>query len=248
MLGRTANAFGYGFSLGALYEVNEMIRLGFTYKSKQDFTELEYQLRQNDIKNFPDGDGGYVSSKNGTYKMDLDFPRQASLGLRVAPMDGLNVSADVKWINWSDTMDDLAVTGDFNGGFNSSGGSTNKNAALDPGWDDQIVYALGANYEVMPNKLQVRAGYNYSEAPIEKGDVFSNLLLPAMTEQHLSLGATYFINNHWDLSFAYMKAFDNSVTGEGDVPESYQALFGKDSQAKINLEETSYSFNIGYKF
>ena len=75
-----------------------------------------------------------------------------------------------------------------------------------------------------------------------------------MTESHMTLGATYQFNNRWEASFAYMKAFNNSVTGKGDVPTSYQKdpagndLFGTDSNAKIDLEETSYSINLGYRF
>jgi len=247
-LGRTAQSLGYGVSLGALFKINSMFQVGAYYKSEQMFGDMEYQLRANDILNFPDGNGGLVTSTGGTYKMDLDFPQQFAAGLKFTPMDTLTVSADVKWINWSATMDELEVTGDFNSGNYGGGGPTNQNAALDPGWDDQIVYALGVDYQVMKD-LNLRAGYNYAEAPIEKDDVFSNLLLPAMTEQHLTLGATYRLNNHWDLSFAYMKAFNNSVTGKGDIPQSYQNLgFAADSNAEINLEETSYTLNIGYKF
>jgi len=245
LLGRTANAFGFGATIGVLYDVNEMVTVGASYKSPQEFSELEYQLRQNDIASFPDGEGGMVFSQDGTYKMDLDYPQQASVGIKVQPVDQLKVSADIKWINWSDTMDNLKVTGDF---VDRQGSATSNNAALDPGWDDQVVYAIGVDFEAIPNKLNLRAGYNYAEAPIEKNDVFSNLLLPAMTEQHLSVGGTYKFNNRWELSFAYMRAFNNSVTGKGDVPESYQGLFPEDSNAKIDLEENSYSLNLGYRF
>jgi hypothetical protein len=38
------------------------------------------------------------------------------------------------------------------------------------------------------------------------------------------------------------------VTGKGDVPTSYQGYFGQDSNTEIDLEETSYSINLGYRF
>jgi long-chain fatty acid transport protein len=248
LLGRTANAFGFGITLGALYEINDMVTVGASYKSEQAFSDLEYNLRQDDIASFPDGSGGMVWSNDGTYKMDLDYPQQFAVGVKITPIDRLKVSADIKWINWKATMDDLEVTGDFDT-YDRNGNrvSSNQNAALNPGWDDQIVYAIGVDYMVT-HDLNLRAGYNYAEAPIEKEDVFSNILLPAMTEQHLTLGGTYRFNNHWDLSFAYMKAFENDVTGKGDVPESYQDTFGEDSNTKINLSEDSYSLNLGYRF
>ena len=244
LLGRTASAFGFGVTIGGLYDINDMVTVGASYKSKQDFSDLEYNLRDGDIAAFPDGNGNMVWSKDGTYKLGLDFPRQLAVGVKVTPMNRLTVSADVKWINWSDTMDDLEVKGDFRQG---DGTDANGNAALDPGWDDQIVYALGVDYLVTED-LNLRAGYNYAEAPIEKDDVFSNLLLPAMTEQHLTLGGTYRFNNRWEASLAYMRAFENEVTGSGDVPEAYQNDFGQDSNATINLEENSVSLNIGYRF
>ncbi|MEF8792791.1 OmpP1/FadL family transporter [Thiohalorhabdus sp.] len=258
-LGNTAPTFGFGLSLGALYEINEMWTVGVSYKSPQEFAESEYNLREGDIQNFPDGNGGLVTSKAGTYEMDLDYPQQAALGVKFTPTDRLNVSADIKWINWSDTLDDLEVTGDFQVGRASpdgtptpnqnAGNDTSGNAALDPGWDDQIVYAIGVDYAVIPDKLNLRAGYNYAETPIEKDDVFSNIVLPAMVEQHLSLGATYVINDSWDVSFAYMKAFENDETGSGDIPDSLTARgFGEDSRANIDLSETTYTVNLGYRF
>ena len=241
-LNRQASAFGYGLTFGMLYDVNDMVTLGASYKSKQNFQDLEYQLRAGDIQQFPNGGGGTVTSQDGTYEMDLDYPQQLAAGLTVRPNDRLNVSLDVKWIEWSDTMESLSVDGNFN----VAGPGPNE-AALDPGWDDQVVYAIGMNYAAT-DALTLRAGYNYSESPIESEDVFSNLVLPAVTESHLTLGGTYEINNRWDVSFAFMKAFDNDVDGEGDVPQAYQATFGPDSNANIELEEESYSFNIGYRF
>jgi long-chain fatty acid transport protein len=238
-LAKSAQTFGYGVSLGALYDVSEMVTVGVSYKSPQEFSESEFNLRENDIQNFPNGNGGLTNAQGGTYELDLDYPQQAALGVKFQPVDRLKVSADIKWIEWSETLGKLKVTGDFDNG----------NAALDPGWDNQVVYAVGVDFEAIPNKLNLRAGFNYAETPIEKQDVFSNLIFPAMVESHFSVGASYRINDHWDLSFAYMKAFENDETGRGDVPEGLQnAGFGADSGTKIDLEEDSYSLNLGYRF
>ena len=248
-LGNSAPTFGYGLSLGALYEISDMWTVGVSYKSPQDFQESEFNLRTADIQNFPDGQGGLVTATGGTYKMDMDYPQQAALGVKFSPNDRLNVSADIKWINWSATMGDLEVSGNFDSGPGGNGGSTNQNAALDPGWDDQMVYAIGIDYAVIPDKLNLRAGYNYAETPIEEDDVFSNMVFPAMVEQHLSLGGTYRFNNYWEVSFAYMKAFQNSETGQGDIPQSLNSAgFGANSGAEIDLSETTYTFNLGYRF
>ncbi|MFA9459886.1 OmpP1/FadL family transporter [Thiohalorhabdus sp. Cl-TMA] len=256
-LARTANAFGYGISAGLLYDVSERVTVGFSYKSPQSFEDLEFQLSGDgaggsvdDINQFPNGKGNFVYANSGTYKMDLDYPQQAALGIKVQPVERLKVSADVKWINWSATLDDLAVTGGFDvvspAGSPVAGGA--REAALDPGWDDQIVYAVGADYAAT-DRLRLRAGFNYSQTPIDQEDVFANAIFPAMVETHLSLGATYLINRHWDVSLAFMKAFENEEKGKGDIPESFRAAgFSEDSNAKIALEEETYSINVGYRF
>ena len=246
-LNRQASAFGYGLTFGMLYDVNDMVTVGASYKSKQSFQDLEYQLREDDIMAFPNGGNGLVDANGGTYELGLDYPQQLAAGITLRPNDRLNVSLDVKWIEWSDTMDELTISGDFD--HNPMAATGPKEALLEPGWDDQIVYAIGMNYAAT-DALTLRAGYNYGESPIESEDVFSNLVLPAVVESHLSLGGTYEVNNRWDISFAYMKAFSNDVDGKDDIPAPYNdpTLFDTDSNANIELEEESYSFNVGYRF
>lgn len=234
-LSRGASAFGFGISLGALYEVTPELMVGASYKSKQSFSDLEYQLSANDIYNVPDGENGAVASKSGTYKLGMDFPQQAALGISYTPLSQMTVSADVKWINWSDTMDELEVKGDYvgvNDDGTYTGSDSSNNAVLEPNWDDQIVYALGVDYQF--NKaLSVRAGYNYAESPIGSNDVSANLLLPAVVESHFTAGATYAFNNRWELSGHYMYVPENSVSND---------------TTEISLSETSAGFNIGYRF
>ena len=53
-------------------------------------------------------------------------------------------------------MDDLKVEGPDGYDF-----------AMDPGWDDQVVYALGVAYQ-LSDKLALRAGFNYAASPIDE--------------------------------------------------------------------------------
>lgn len=164
---------------------------------------------------------GGVPLPAGTYSLDLDFPQQAAFGIAVHVMPIFTVAADVKWIHWSDTMDKLAVKG--------PGIST----AMDPGWDDQFVYAIGLAYKVN-DRFNLRAGYNYSESPIDETNAASNLILPAVTETHYTVGADIKLNEHWDIGFHYMYVPENSVT----------AITGE----KISLSEQSAGLNLGYRF
>ncbi len=220
-LSRAASSFGLGFSLGVLYDVNDRLTVGASYKSKQQFDKMQYQLAAGDI----------TSSSHqwaaGTYTLALDFPQQAAVGVKWRSTDALTVSADLKWINWSDTMGKLAVNG--------PGGSF----AMNPGWSDQTVYAVGVAYAVNP-RVNLRAGYNYAKAPFGANQVSHNLILPALTETHYALGMDYSLNNHWQLALHYMYAPKVSLTAPMTDPQT--------PGAKISLSETSFGANIGYRF
>ncbi len=221
-LSRSAAGFGYGIGFGLLYDISRALTLGVSYKSKQEFAPLEYQLGQGDITN----NGTPLPA--GTYQLDLDFPQQAAIGLALRATPALTLAADVKWIEWSATMNKLAVEGP-NGIV----------VPMDPGWDDQTVYALGIDYRVS-SSVSLRAGYNYAEAPFDAAQVSRNLLLPAIVESHYTLGGDVQLNNHWQLAFHYMY-----------VPEVTMRAPADDAMmpgAEIALSERSAGVNIGYRF
>ena len=220
-LSRSANAFGFGLTLGLLYDISESFTVGFSYKSKQHFSELEYNLRDGDIDTTLVGG---VPFPGGTYTLDLDFPQQIAAGIALRPSDRWTISADLKWIEWSDTMGDLKVTGPPGYDF-----------AMDPGWDDQVVYALGVDFEVLDN-FNLRFGFNYAESPIDQSNAANNLILPGVVEDHYTFGLDYRFS-HWALGFHYMYAPEVMVRAETGFPGT-----------AIRLEETSLGLNLGYRW
>ena len=223
-LSRGASSFGYGITLGVLYDFTDMITAGISYKSKQFFTDLEYQLSYGDIDSTAFGGGPYPK---GTYKLDLDFPQQAAIGIAIHATKAFTIAADVKWIDWSDTMKTLSVDG--------PGGSS---FPMDPGWDDQIIYAIGFAYKLNKN-FNLRAGFNYSESPIDEKNAANNLVLPAIVETHYTIGADYRLNEHWDIGFHYMYVPENTITASNG-----SSMPG----VKISLSEQSFGMNLGYNF
>ncbi|MDH3948309.1 MAG: outer membrane protein transport protein [Gammaproteobacteria bacterium] len=218
-LSRSASSFGLGLGLGILYDPIPAVTLGFSYKSKQNFSDLEYQLATGDITLMG------TALPAGTYSLDLDYPQQAAVGIAYRAGNKLTFSGDIKWINWSDTMKQLIING--------PAGPIPYNS----GWDDQTVFAIGINYDIN-DKFTIRGGYNYAESPIGPEDVANNLILPAVVETHYTIGGDYRINNHWDLAFHYMYVPENTVTStDPQMPG-----------AKISLSETSFGLNIGYRF
>lgn len=224
-LSEMQGAMGYGATVGLIYSPAPSFSIGINYASKQDFSEFKWRLAAGDID--LQAAGGPVNAE-GTFTMDLDFPQQASIGIAVRPVRRLLWTADAKWVNFSDTYDSVTVSGGFSGGL--------REIELDFGWDDVAVYATALQLEITPN-LVVRAGYNHSNAPIDRndaGEVENNLIFPAIVESRAAAGFTYRFGSSWELTMACLKAAREEMKGE--------------SGTVISLEETAVDVEVSYRF
>jgi len=233
-LSRTAQAFGYGISLGTLYNVTKEFTIGASYKSKQDFSEMKYQLSQGAIMDVSgmnqlpisggcDAGGGMKICPAGTYSLDLDFPAMYSLGLAYDVNEMISLSFDIKQIEWSSTLKSLDIKG-----------PNGEVISLPANWDDQTIFALGAEFKVN-YALNLRIGYNQADAPFDAADTDSNYILPAATESHYAFGGDYRMNKYWQLGFHASKAADETYTSPN-------------TGAKIGLGITTFGINLGYIF
>ncbi|MDH5570743.1 MAG: outer membrane protein transport protein [Gammaproteobacteria bacterium] len=226
-LSRAAQAFGFGITLGVLYDVNEQVTVGASYKSKQSFGDLEYQLSRGDIM---DNMGTMTMTgcaanicPAGTYVLNLDFPAMLSMGIAYSPVKALTLSMDIKQIKWSDTLSSMNLTG-----------PNGIRISLPAGWDDQTIIALGVEYAVN-QRLNIRMGYNQADAPIDDSDTDANYILPATVESHIAFGADYRLSPYWDLGFHVSRA-------------SEKVLNSPSTGAKIGLEISTFGINLGYRF
>ncbi len=217
----TASAYGIGFDAGLVYKINDMLMVGLVYKSKRYMQKLEW--------NTVPGNALMITSDK--VKMRLDMPRQVALGINFRPIEPLRIEADVRWINYHDVMNEVDVSG-----------------MAVPSWDfhwhNQWVFALGAEYKALPS-LTLRAGFNYAKDPIDDDDLYMNIVSPAIVETHATFGFTYNIAKNFDVSFAYVHAFQHDQTG--DVPPgNYQYMFGK--EVEIKMHQDTVAAEISYVF
>lgn len=240
-MSRAAGAMGFGFSAGAIYKVNDMIQFGATYTSEQSFSDIEYRLSAGDVA-FPNGQGQAIVSGNDTYKLKMNFPQQVAIGAAITPVENLKITADYKWINFKSTQEKINLTGNYALVSQQTGAVVGSANALPiaMGWDDVSVIAVGVEFKVAPGAT-LRAGYNHGNSPIKEEDVFNNLALPAIAEDHIGLGADFRLGSNWELDLAYLKALKKEVTGKGD-------MMGSTSGAKIGLEGSSLTLGVAYNF
>lgn len=194
--------FGFGVTLGGIYHINDAFQLGVSWVSKTNMNDHEF------------------NTANGKVTMDMDVAQQLGMGLAYRS-SGWLVEADIKWINFSDTMDSVDLV---------TPGPTN---AIKFGWDDQIVYSLGVQKQIS-EKTQLRAGLNYGASPIEEEDVDNNLGSVAIPELHLSLGATRQISKKVSGSISYTHAFENELTSSNTTPAGTNTI--KISQNVLYLQ------------
>ncbi len=159
------SAWGYGFQIGALWDINPMFSLGASYRTKMYMSEFD---KYSDL--FAD---------NG----DFDMPAVAAIGAAFRPNERLTLALDVQWIGFGDID---AVANDNNlfekcNLFNPMGYDAryclggSKGAGF--GWDDMTVFKLGAQYEIN-DQWTVQAGYSHGDQPIDGSQVAFNALAP----------------------------------------------------------------------
>jgi long-chain fatty acid transport protein len=200
----TSNDLGLGYEAGAAYTVKNMgLTAAIRYQSP---IMMEYKNQISVLA----GAFGYGTSvaQGGLAGLSdkLEQPAEIGVGLDWTKGD-ISVTADFKQIKWGTA----AGYKDF-------------------GWENQNVYAIGAEYRM--DKLALRAGYNYGKNPIKNnkstadvtgtnpgnntdGDTMNALnhvMFPAVTEKHYTIGAGYKFTKNVGADVALMYATSPDVT------------------------------------
>lgn len=197
---------GGGFTVGLLYKINEMLSLGTSYESR---TWMGNHYKYKDLELFL-----------------IDEPPVINVGLSVKPVKNLELTYDMRYINW--TAVKVARLAPIAGGF---------------GWRDQWVFATGGEY-TMFDKLKLRLGYNYGQTPLKQQNIFANALLPLIMEHHVTTGFSYLITKDlsFDLTWEHHFKATMSDDGTGDTYSEYG------NGTKITAAAEVISVALGYKF
>jgi len=217
------SATGWGVRVGWMGKVSDTVTLGAAYASKMSMGKF------NDYRGLFAEQGGF------------DIPENYNVGIAVKATPTVTVAFDVQQINYSDVRSVAnLVTNSLNFlGQNQLG--TNNGSGFN--WRDQTVFKLGLEHEYSKN-LTLRAGYNYGKSPV-RNDIDSvtfNIIAPGVIEQHLTLGATWTLQNKSELTVSYMHAFSNSVTGP-----SASAALGVGGTETLKMYQNSIGIAYGWK-
>lgn len=204
---------GWGVRLGWTGEVAPGLTLGATWQSKTEMSEFDKYA-------------GLFAERG-----DFDIPENYGLGLAFKPTPQFTVAADVMEIKYG-SVKSIANTGSTFG-VNALGADNGPGF----GWKDMTVYKLGIAY-ALDGKVTLRAGYATGSQPIPANEVFFNMLAPGVVEDHLTLGATFTLEDKAEITVGYMHAFENSVTGP----------IGGGAQAELKMSQDSLGIAYARQF
>ena len=114
------------------------------------------------------------------------------------------------------------------------------------GWSDVTVFKLGAAWRYS-DALTLRAGWNHTDNPVNSANVFFNTIAPGVVQNHLTLGLSYAVSRHVEVSADYVHAFHNSVPGFAPKLDSQGNIVGQLSES-LSMSQDALGLSIGYKF
>lgn len=209
---------GWGFRIGYQGQFDDF-RLGAVYSSKMSMGNFDKYK-------------GLFAEQGG-----FDIPASWGLGVAYTGLRGWTFAFDWEYIDYSDipSIANQAMTGAPLGADNGPGF----------GWNSVNVYKFGVEYQLDPT-WTLRAGYNYSENPIDSANVTFNIIAPGVVQHHLTLGFTYNMPDKSSITVAYMHAFENDVTGSS----LFNAVLGPGAGGteKISMYQNSIGIAWGKKF
>ncbi|MBB3183894.1 long-chain fatty acid transport protein [Halomonas fontilapidosi] len=229
----TGDDWGYGYTLGALFQVTEKTRLGASYRSEIDLTlDGELDVRGTDPVSDAAIDLGAVTGTGG--KAEITTPANLNLGIYHQLNDRLALMANAEWTEWS-SFDELVV--EFEDGRDPS--RTEEN------WDDTWAFSVGANYALTPQWL-LRAGLGVDESPVPSAE-FRTPRVPDADRQWATLGATWMPSPALGITAGYMHVFADDGDIDQDGSKEENATKGS-LNGTYEVEADVFALSVDYRF
>lgn len=195
--------WGFGFNLGAIYQVTTDTRLGVSYRSKVK-QELEGESKSDltALNPIP------TRTLNTDVTAKADLPENMSISAFSRLNDTWDVMGDVSWTRWSQ-FDELRIVRD--NGTNSTLTVTPEN------WDNTMRYSVGLNYHYS-HALKLRAGIAYDEEAIS--NQFRTVRIPGNDRKWLAFGAGWQATpaTKLDIGYAHLFISDTKIDDNQTVP------------------------------
>jgi long-chain fatty acid transport protein len=211
----TDSSDGFGLRLGYLGKVNEKLMVGASYSPKIAMSKFSKY-------------SGLFADAGG-----FDIPENLTVGLSFKATPDVVLAADYERIRYG-SVPSIA---------NPSNSPSNLGLPDGKGfgWTDINVMKLGIQWKTSQN-LVLRAGVNVGENPVKAADVTFNILAPGVVTTHYTFGGTYAMSDTSEVTFSYMFAPSNSVTGA-----SYYGAANAGNET-VKMSQQAIGIQFGWKF
>lgn len=246
-----------GFNVGAMFDVNEKITLGLSYRSKVTArvkegdvsltyaNEAEMKQLMAVVGQFVPG-AGLPPLDQATFSAELPLPDNWNVGITYKPTNRWILSGEVQFVGWG-AYKSLDVK------FHPESELGKYNISAPKNYKNTRIYRLGAQFAAT-NRLDVRLGAYYDESPV-KAD-YLNPETPSMNKLGLTTGLSFRPIKSFsiDFAFSYVTGFgrDGSYTDQYLLLKSIPQL---PEQAKLRKFEGHYnvyaitpSIGVSYAF
>lgn len=195
------NDWGFGFNLGAIYQVTEDTRIGVAYRSKVE-QNLEGRSKS-----------PLIAALNTNVKADVTLPENFSVSAFSSLNDTWDLMGDVTWTRWS-RFKELRI--DF--------ANATPDSVTPENWENTLRYSVGVNYRYS-DAIKFRAGLAYDEEAIK--DEFRTARIPGNDRKWLSLGLAWQLSPASKLDVGYAHLFLSDAKIDDDQTSAADGFNGR---------------------
>ncbi|MGR5299824.1 outer membrane protein transport protein [Vibrio alfacsensis] len=214
------DGWGYGFNLGALWEINKDHRFGVSYRSR-----VNVEFEGDFYSDLPSSIA--LPGEKTTGDLTLNLPSITEFSGYHQITTPLAIHYSVMMTGW-DVFEEIRATVDGQ-----------EVLQKDENFENSFKYALGATYQLNPS-FTLRAGIAYDETPNVNDQSIS---LPDSDRINYSVGATYAFNRNSRIDFGFTFIDAEEVT----FTEPLEPNVLPDVNIAYRSEGDAYVYGIQYK-
>lgn len=221
-----------GFNVGAMWDINDKITIGASYRSKMDMKVKSGDATLTYANEVAETALSSITGLNGAnFTAQLPAVSVLTFGVSYKPIERLTLAFDAQLSGWSayDKLDIVFLDDKL----------TSFNQSLTKNYSDSWAFRLGGQF-AMTNRLDLRAGLIIDTTPVDEN--FYNPETPGMTRIQPTVGLSFrpMENLSIDLAFNYVAGLsrEGSNTYEDLVAKqaygtAYQTALAQGAPAEI---------------
>lgn len=190
-------AQGVGVTLGWLWEATDTFNLALSWTPKTHMSRMKKYK-------------GFIAQHGR-----LDVPQKINAGFAWKFNPCLHFAFEYEWEQWSGIKSiHNKIRGSLADFFENKLGS---NTGSGFGWTDKHNFRFGVAYAI--NAWILRMGGGFAGSAVKKSQTALNSLTNDVSQSFASLGATWKVSCHNELSFFLSTRFYRKVKGRNDIPD-----------------------------